>query len=413
MGVLHGDSGDRAADEVGGHAHIAGHHAADVGARVDRGTLEGDILHRSVQHAGEAGVRGLAHREVGNGMARAVEVDEFVVRLDIVQRRPLDAVHVDVGIQLGVPDRAGCQVAGQVAQLFRRLDDPGGDLRALAAGIVGVLGFIGPAAAGEGEQVHHARLQRGCLREQHVAAQELVVAAQDDVERRAGRHLRRIPGGVEPGRQDAVFRRAVGQVELELVRLLLLAVALVEEGRVGGDGDRSGLCDSFGHLDRELQDTGLLEGAGVLRGPCRVEGEGEVVVDILERRLIAEVREAVVALLGLDAPVLFDGVLAGIEDREGLALHGLADELGLLGRESFLDLEDLRGLTDDGDLVAGIPGPGKLGLQAGAARGGRVGQDGADGHQIVRTGHRVLDFLAAGEDEGKERKGKEISCFHI
>ena len=346
-------------------------------------------------------------------MAVAVEVDELVVRLDIVQRRPVDAVQVDVGIQLRVPDRTGRQVAGQAGQLFRRLDDPGGDLRALAAGIVGVLGFIGPAAAGEGEQVHHARLQGGCLREQHVAAQELVVAAQDDVERRAGRHLGRVPGGVEPGRQDAVFRRAVGQVELELVRLLLLAVALVEEGRVGGDGDRRGFRNPFGHLDRELQDTGLLEGAGVLRGPRRIEGEGEVVVDILERRLIAKVREAVVALLGLDAPVLFDGVLAGIEDREGLALHGLADELGLLGRESFLDLEDLRGLTDDGDLVAGIPGPGKLRLQTGAARGGRVGQDGADGHQIVRTGHLVLDFLAAGEDEGKERKGKEISCFHI
>ena len=81
MGVLHGDPGDRAADEVGGHAHIAGHHAADVGARVDRGALEGDVLDGAVQHAGEAGIRGLAHCQVGNGVAVAVEIDAFGVIL--------------------------------------------------------------------------------------------------------------------------------------------------------------------------------------------------------------------------------------------------------------------------------------------------------------------------------------------
>ena len=264
-------------------------------------------------------------------MSGAVEVDEFVERIDIVQRHPVDAGHVDVGPQFRIPDRTFREVAGQIDQLLRRFDDPGSRLRPLATGIMGVLGFVGPAAAGEGEEVHHARLQGGLLREQHIPAEQLVVTAQDDVERRAGRHLGRIPGGIEPGRQDAVFGRAVGQVELELVRLLLTAVAFVEKGRIGGDGDRSRFRDSIGHLDGELQDTGLFEGTGMFCGPRGVEGKGEIVVDILERRLITEVSQAVVALLGLEAPIRLEGVLAGIEDGEGLALDGPADKLGFLG----------------------------------------------------------------------------------
>ena len=185
-------------------------------------------------------------------MAVAVEVDELVVRIRIVQRHPVDAGHVDVGVQLRVPDRPFGQVTGQAGELLRGLDDPRGDLRALASGIVGVLGFVGPAAAGEGEEIHHARLQGGRLREQYVAAEHLLVAVHHDIERRAGRHFHRIPGGVEPSGQDTVLGRAVGQVEQEFVRLLLLAVPLVEEGRVGGDGDRFGHRDAFRHGDREL-----------------------------------------------------------------------------------------------------------------------------------------------------------------
>ena len=49
----------------------------------------------------------------------------------------------------------------------------------------------------------------------------------------------------------------------------------------------------------------------------------DLVIDILERRLITEVSQAVVALLGLEAPIRLEGVLAGIEDGEGLALEPL------------------------------------------------------------------------------------------
>ncbi len=114
--------------------------------------------------------------------------------------------------------------------------------------------------------------------------------------------------------------------------------------------------------------------------------------------------DGAVALLGLLAPVGGRRLVGREQDSEGFALHGLAHEFGDLGREAFLDGEDLGVvvLADDGELVTGRPEPGEAVVGAGT---GVVGKDSPDGDQArpFLRGRQLFHFLAAGND-GKAGK---------
>ena len=96
----------------------------------------------------------------------------------------------------------------------------------------------------------------------------------------------------------------------------------------------------------------------MLRRPLGAEGEAQIVVYVIEGGGVLKMVDGAVAFLGLLAPIGAGGLLSREQDGEALALYGLADELGVLGRESFLDGEDLGvPLTDDGELVTRLPVP--------------------------------------------------------
>ena len=81
-------------------AQVAGNDAGLAGA-LDLRAVEGDVLHRAVEHTEEAGVNTGFASEIGDGVALAVEVDGIGVGCDDVERVPAqDSRHIDIRAQL-------------------------------------------------------------------------------------------------------------------------------------------------------------------------------------------------------------------------------------------------------------------------------------------------------------------------
>ena len=128
------DTADRraavTADDAGGAANGA----------LDHGIRESHVVHITIQHAEEARVVGEGGREVRDRMAAAVEVDAVVVGRREVERDPVDAFHVDVGLHAEIDLGPGDQQLGHLQHVRRRVEV----VRIVLGAGTGIRGHIGP-----------------------------------------------------------------------------------------------------------------------------------------------------------------------------------------------------------------------------------------------------------------------------
>ena len=268
----------------------------------------------------------------------------------------------------------------------------------------------GPAGGVQDDGVHLAGLEGG-LRREGDGALPVVAAVGHDRDRQdgAGRNLDFLPGQGHPGGEHVVFTQGDFLEFHAEGRRLGARIVGIEHRLVGADGHALRRGDAFRKREGELEDAALLEGSLVLRGPGVAEFEGFERIDAGEERAVFQMVHRPVAGLDLAGPggrlQLRDGAVgAGIQDGEGGAGHRFAGEVGLVGREAVLDVEDGRIHAHDGDLVPFFPFPGETGFRGGRGDAGRraVGNGRRNGHEAVFRNGNGFHGLVAGEQERKK-----------
>ena len=111
-GILHRYMG--AVALVRALAQVRGDDTGDFCAAVDGRIEEGEVLDGAAEDTEETRAHRCGAGEVAEGMVTAVKVDQLVIRVGVVERCPVEPCHINVGVQLVIPDCAADEIVMDV-----------------------------------------------------------------------------------------------------------------------------------------------------------------------------------------------------------------------------------------------------------------------------------------------------------